>query len=160
MSKLKGRQNVGFIRFVRAALHHHQGIATAADNQVEVALLLLLVGGVDDELAVDSTHAYRGDRSEKRDFRNRQRRGGADEGRDVGRIHTVRGKNRRHDLGVVVVAVGKKWPNGAVDETTDQHLSIRQARFALEKATGNLARSGGLFDEINRQRKEVDARAG
>ena len=44
---------------LRAGLDHHDRVARAGDDQVELRLLELAVGRVDDELAVDPADADR-----------------------------------------------------------------------------------------------------
>ena len=41
----------------RAAFHHHDRVASCGNEQVDVAVLLLVDRGIDDEAAVDATHA-------------------------------------------------------------------------------------------------------
>ena len=48
--------------FLRARLDHHQAVLAAGDDEIELALLALLEGRVDDVLAVDEADADAGDR--------------------------------------------------------------------------------------------------
>ena len=59
--------------FLRAGFDHHEAVLAAGDDQIERALLPLLVGRIDDELAVDLADAHAGDRLLERDARERER---------------------------------------------------------------------------------------
>ena len=48
--------------FLRARLDHDEAIFAAGDDEIELALLALLEGRIDDELAVDETDADARDR--------------------------------------------------------------------------------------------------
>ena len=144
---------------VGAALDHDERAAAAADDEIDVALRLLLGRRVHDELVLDAPHAHGRDRPLEGQRRDGERRRGSDEGRHVRRVLAVGRQHGRDDLRLVAVLLGEERPDRAVDEAADEHLAIREARFALEEAAGNLARRGGLLDEIHRQREEVDARS-
>ena len=49
--------------FIRAAFDHEDGVFRAGDAQIKVGCLDFGVGRVDDELAVDASHAHRADGS-------------------------------------------------------------------------------------------------
>ena len=159
MGVLQGPEDIILVGHVGAAFDHHQRLTAPADHEIHVALCGLLGGRIGDEFFADSTDADGGDRPEEGNLRDGQRSRCADECGDVRRVLTIRRQDGRHDHRVVVVTLGEEGSNGPVDESTDQHLAIRQTRLALEEAAGNLARRGCLLHEVDRQRKEVDTLA-
>ena len=62
-----------FRHFLGARFDHHEAVLAARDDEVEPALLPLLVGRVDDVLAVNLSDAHAGDRLLERDARQRER---------------------------------------------------------------------------------------
>ena len=64
-------------------LDHHDGVARAADDEVELRLLHLAGQRVDHELAVDAADAHGRDRPEEGDLADGQGRGGGDGADDV-----------------------------------------------------------------------------
>src|SRR6185437_7550210 len=96
--------------------------------------------------------------SVERNARERERRGGADDRRNVGIDLGIDRDNRRDDLHVVVKAVGKERPDRPVDETRGQRLLLRRATLALEEATGDLAGGVGLLLIVDGEWKEVLSR--
>ena len=74
----------GFAHFLRACLDHHDAVAGAGDDEVERALLALLVRRVDDVGAVDESDPHAGSRLLERDLRQRQRGRRAGDGQHVG----------------------------------------------------------------------------
>ena len=81
-----------FWHFVRAALDHQDGVFGASQPKVQVGGVYFLEGRVDDELAIDASHAHRAHGSAPRDVRDHDRgRGGVDR-QHVQRIFAVRGQ--------------------------------------------------------------------
>ena len=80
--------------------------------QVDVALLALGEGRVDDELAVDAADADAGDRAGPRDVRDVQRRRGAGHREHVRRVLLVGREDGRDDLRVDAPALGEQRTDG------------------------------------------------
>jgi hypothetical protein len=159
VGELEGPEDIILVGHVGAAFDHHQRLAAPADHEIHVALCGLLGRRIGDEFSADSTEPDGGDRPEKGNLRDGQGSRCADECGDVRCVLAIRRQDGRHDHRVVVVTLGEEGSDGPVDESTDQHFAIRQTRLALEESARNLARRGCLFDEVDRQRKEVDALA-
>ena len=80
-----------------AGLDHHDRVAGARDDEVELRLLELADRGVDDELAVDATDAHGRDRAQERDLADRQRGRRGDRAEDVGVVLLVGREHRQDD---------------------------------------------------------------
>ena len=147
------RQDLG------ARLDHHDGLARAGHDEVELALGELAVRRVGDELAVDAADAHRADRSQERDVADAQRRRGAVERQDVGIVLLVGREDRQDDLDVVVVALREERANRPVGEAHGQDGRLRRARLALDESAGDLARGVHPLLVVDGEREEVGALA-
>ncbi len=103
-----------------AGLDHHDGVASAGDDQVDVRALEVADRGIDHELAVDATNAHRADGAQERDGTDRQGARGRERAEDVGLVLLVRGQDRDHDLDVVLVALGEERPDRPVGQPASQ----------------------------------------
>ena len=114
---------------VGAGLDHHDRVAGAGDDQVEIGLAELAVGRVDDELAADPADAHGADGAVERDLADGERRGGGDRADDVRVVLLVGREDRDHELDVVLVALGEQRADRAVG------LAGRQDRVSRTGAT-------------------------
>ena len=142
-----------------AGLDHRDGLGGAGDDQVELRLLGLLQGRVDDELVAHQADAHGADRAGEGHLREHQRGGRAVEGEDVERVDLVHRQDRRDDLGLVAVALGPQRPDRPVGHARGQGRPVARARLALDEAAGDLARGVHPLLDVHRQREEVRARA-
>ena len=91
-----------------AGLDHHDRVAGAGHDQVELRLLDLAVGRVDDELAADPADPDGADGAGERDLADRQRGRRGDRAEDVGLVLLVGREDRDDELDVVLVALGEE----------------------------------------------------
>ena len=138
-----------------AALDHDDGVVGAADDQVEVRLVALGVGRVEDELAVEPADADRADGRVERDGRAGQGDGGAVDREDVGVVLAVGREDEGDDLRLVVEALRKERPHGPVDQARGQDLFLGRPAFALEPAAGDPARGVGRLAVVDGQRERT-----
>ena len=139
------------------AFHHEELAAETRVKEVDIALRLLLVRGVDDPLAVDAADAHAADRAHERDLGDVQRRRRGVDGEEVGLARAVALDERRVDLNVVVVSVGEERTDRAVAHARREDFLRRGTRFALEEAAGELARGIELLAVFALQREEIDS---
>lgn len=144
----------------RAGLDHHDRVPCAGDDEVELRLGKLAVRGVDHELAADAADAHRRDWALERNLADRQRCRRGEGAQDVGVVLLVRGKDRDHELDVVLVAVREERPNWAVRQAGGKDGRLRGARLALDEATRDLARGIHPLLKIDGEREEVQAGPG
>ena len=143
-----------------ARLDHHDRVARAGDDEVELRVRELAVGRVDDELAVDAADAHGADRAGERDLADRQRGRRGHGAEHVGLVLLVRREDGDDELDVVLVALGEERADRAVGQAGRQGGRLRRARLALDEAAGDLARGVHALLELHREREEVEARAG
>ncbi len=139
-----------------ARLDHHDRVAGAGDDEVELRLLELAVGRVDDELAVDPADAHGADGTRERDLADRQGGRGRDRAEDVGLVLLVGREDRDDQLDVVLVALGEERADGAVGQPGGQGGCLGRARLALDEAARDLARGVHPLLELDGERKEVE----
>ena len=156
---LECRHEVLVADLAGGALHHEELAAQAGVEEVDVALLLLLVRGVDDPLAVDAADADAADRAHERDLADVQRGRGGVDGEEVGLARAVALDQHAVHLHVVVVAVGEQRADRTVAHAGREYLLRGGTRLALEEAAGELARRVELLAVLALEREEVDALA-
>jgi len=145
---------------LRSSLDHHDRVARAGDDEVELRALEVAVGRVDDELAVDPADADRADRAEERDLADRQRRGRGDGPDDVRVVLLIRREDRDDQLDVVLVAVGEQRADRAVGQTRRQDRRLGRPRLALDEPARDLARGVHPLLEVDCVREEVEPGTG
>ena len=134
----------------------HDDVGLVADvNQVEVAFGALVVGRVDDELAVDAADAHRADRAGERDVGEAEGGGGAVHREDVGVVLAVGAEQDGDDLGVVEITLREERPQRAVGHPAGEDFLFGRAAFALEVATGENAGGGGFFLVFHGEREPI-----
>ncbi len=160
MAEQDGLGHDGLGQELGTGLDHHDRVARAGDDQVELRLLELAVGRVDHELAADAADADGPDRAGERDLADRQ--GGRRRHRPehVRQVLLVRRQDRDDELDVVLVALGEERADRPVGQAGGQGGRLRGARLALDEPARDLA--GGVHPllELDRQRKEVEAGSG
>ena len=144
---------------VRAGLDHHDRVARAGDDQVELGVLELAERGVDDELTVDPADAHRGDGAVERDLADRQGRRCGDRADDVGQVLLIGREDRDHELDIVLVALGEERADRPVRLAGCQDRVLGRARLALDEAARDLARGVHALLEVHREGEEVEAGA-
>ncbi len=159
MTKLECCEHLGLGHLLRSALDHHDRTAMTRHDELDVTLLELFGGGVDQQLAFDASDPHRGNWPQEGNFRNGQCGGSADECADVDRAVRVGREHGGSHHRVVVEAVRKQRADRAIDEARVQHFAVREAAFAPEETTGDLARGGKFLDHVYREREKVDPRS-
>ena len=142
-----------------AGLDHHDRVAGAGHDEVDIGVLEVADGGVDHELAVDAADPHGADRAHERDRADRERAGRGKRAEDVGLVLLVRREDRDHDLDVVLVALGEERPDRSVGQAASQDGLLGRPRFALDEAARDLARGVHALFELNCEGKEVQAGA-
>ena len=101
-------ENLHLGDLVGARLHHQDRVFGAGHDQVEVgALQQILLARIDDEVTVDLADPHRADRASERYVGDHQGGGGAVHRQDVVRMDVVDGDRNRHQLRLVVPALGE-----------------------------------------------------
>ena len=149
-------QDLGLGHLVGAALDHQDGLVGTGDDEVHVRRQQLLVGRVDDEVAVDLADADGADGGRVRDIGDHQRGGRAVHRQDVVRVDLVHRQRQVDQLRLTPPALREERAQRAVDHARDQRRLLAGATLALEERAGDLARGVHALLDIHRQRQEVD----
>ena len=146
---------VVFRDLVGAAFQRHNVIRRAGHNEIQVAVIQVAVGRVDDEFAFDPSHADGGERRLHGNVRDMQGRGGADDAQDVVVVLHVRRQHDDGDLRLVEVILGEKGTDGVIDLPPAQDLFLGRWPFSPEPRAGNASRRVHPLAVIHHQRKVV-----
>ena len=149
-------EDLGLGHLVGAALDHQHGLVGTSDHEVHVGGEQLLLGRVDDEVAVDLADADGADGRRVRNVGDHQRGGRAVHRQDVVRVDLVHGEREVDQLRLTPPALGEERTKRAVDHAGDQRRLLAGAALALEERAGDLARGVHALLDIHRQREEVD----
>src|SRR5439155_14044874 len=97
-----------------------------------------------------------GDRAEKKDPRDSERRRRTDQCHDIRIVLHVVAEGGADDLRLVAEAAGEQRADRPVDQARGQHLLLARPTLALEETARDLAGSEGLLLVVDGQREEVD----
>ena len=112
LGKFEGGFEFGLGKFFGTAFDHERFVFGADVDEVEVALGIFVMGGVGDKFTGDATDTDGGDGSGPRDVGDHEGSGGAVESEDIGVVLAVGAEKNGDDLGIVVVALGKRGRRG------------------------------------------------
>ncbi len=134
---------------------HHDGIFGSGDGQIDVGFLLLLLGGVDDELPIDAADVNPGHRAVEGDVADAEGQRGAEHAGHLGRVVEVDAHDGGDDLDLIAKAVGEKRADRAVDQAGGKRGVLAGAPFPAEVAAGDFARGVGFFFIVDGEGEEV-----
>ena len=117
-----GAQHDVFGQFHRFGFDHQHALLGPGDHQVELRILQLAGGGVENVLAVEVPDTSRTDRAVERDARERQRRRHGEHRNDVGIDFRIARHYRRDDLDFVVKAIREQRADRAIDQAAGQRF--------------------------------------
>ena len=139
VSKIEGVEHDLFGQLRRARLDHVDGLGRARDDEVQLALFLLLKVGVEDELAIDASDADGSRRGREGDGGALKRDRGGRQGGDLGRVLLIAGEDGDVNHHVVAHALGEERADRAVGEARVESLDVARTRLTLEKVAGDAA---------------------
>ena len=157
VAELDGLHHGLFRNFLGAGLDHHDAVGGADHHQVQLAVALLVVGGIDDEIAVHLADAHRADGAVKRNVGNAERDRRAVDAGDVGIVGRIGREHHGDDLGLAAEAFGEQRPDGPVDLAAGENFALAGPPFALDEAAGNASGGVGVFAVVDGEGEEVDA---
>lgn len=124
-------------------------------NEVEIALGILVMGGIRDKFARNACDANGGDGSSPRYVGDHEGGGGAVQGKNIRIVLAIGAKKDGDDLSVVKIAFRKEGAKGAIDHPAGEDLFFGRTTFPTEVTSGDAAYSGGFFLIFNGEREEV-----
>ncbi len=152
-----GGEHVVLGDLLGAGLQHGDEGRRAAELEVEVGVVALLVGRVDDELAgLDvAADADAGERALEGHATDGQGGAGAHDRDRVDGVDLVGDERHGDDLDLVAEAVGERRADGSVDHAGRERGLLGGTGLTLEVAARDAADRVHLLDEVDRQREEV-----
>ena len=149
VSGLEGSEEVGLLHFLHLAFHHHDVLFGSSDHEVHVGLLELLEGGIDDELAVDTSHANLRDRSFEGDITASQCCRSGKASQSIRHVHTVGREKDNIHIHFSMIVAGEKWAQSAVHKATSQYLVVICLTLTLRETAGKTSGSKILLSVLN-----------
>jgi hypothetical protein len=160
MRELDGVHHRIFLHFVGARFDHHDAFFGAAHHDVQQALADLRVRGVHHEVAAHQPDAHRRDRTQEGDVGDRQRAGGAVQGRHVRIVLGVGREHERDHLRLVAETFREQRPHRTIDQPGGDDLFFARPALPLDESAGDAPARVGVFAVIDRQGEEINALAG
>ena len=157
LTKGHGGEHVLLGDLLRAGLEHGDEALGAAELEVEVGVVALLVGGVHDELVrvAVTADAHARKRPLEGHAAHGEGGGGGHDADGVDRVDLVGHKRGGDDLDLVAEAGREGRTQRAVNHAGGEGGLLGRARLALEVAAGDAAHGVHLLDEVDGQREEV-----
>ena len=157
LAKLHSGEHVVLGDLLGAGLDHRDEVGRAAQLQVQVGVLALLIGGVDDKLAGlhVAADAHAGKRTLEGHAAERHGQRGAHDVDNVEGVDLVGDERGGDDVHLVAETVREARANRAVDHTGRERGLLAGTALALEVATRDTAGSVHLLVEVDGQREEV-----
>ena len=137
--------------------HHHDVLHGGSHDHVDVRLLHVFDGGVDDVFAIHTAYAYLRDGALEGDVGHGDGRRGGQACQTVGQHVLVTGDQGHDDLRLCVEVFRKERTDGAVHQSGDEDLILGGAGLTTEEAAGNTAKSTVFLLIFHLQRHEVGA---
>ena len=157
LAELHGGEHVLLGDLLGAGLDHGDEVTGARELEVEIGVLALLIGGVDDELAgllvAADTHA--GQRTLERHAADGHGEGGAHDADHVDGVLLIGHEGGGNDLDLVAEAVGEGRADWTVDHASSEGGLLGGTALTLEIAARDAAGSVHLLVEVDGQREEV-----
>ena len=140
-----------------AGLEHADEVAGTGELEVEIGVVTLLVGGVDQQLVgvAVASDAHTGQRALEGHATHGERGTRAHGADDINRIDLVGDQRGGDNLDLVAEAVRERRAQRAVDHAGGEGALLGRTRLALEVTARDAAHGVHLLDEINGQREEV-----
>ena len=160
MGVLDGLEHGVLVHLVGAGLDHDDLVHGAGHGQGQVADAALLIGGVDDDLAVHQAHLDAADGAVPGDLGHSRHQRRADHAGDLGAAVGVQAHDGHGDAHIVAHLLGEQGAHGAVHHAAGQDGPLAGTALAAHKAAGDAAGGVQLFLILHAQGEEVDALPG
>ena len=151
-------EHFSLLHLVHFAFHHHNVLIRCTHHDVNVSLLQLLKGGVDDKPSVDACHAHLRDRSAEGNVGDSQRRRCCQSSQRVGHIDAVGREQDDVDVHLRVIIVREEGAQYAVHQARSQDLVVRGLTLSARKATGETPEGRILLFVVHLKGHEIRAR--
>ena len=137
-----------------ATLDHDDRLVVPGDDEIHVAELELLEGGIQHPVSLESADTDARQRARKRDLRRVQRKRCRDDREHVGVILLIRGDDEDVDLHFVLEPLGEHGTDRTVDDSRRQYFAVARPALTFDEAAGDLAGRVRLLAVFDEERKE------
>ena len=157
MTGTDGAHHGLLIDLVGTGLDHDDFFLAGCKGQGEVAVLALLLRGVQHDLAIHQTDKDTGDGAVPRNVRHSDGQRSAVHAGDLCGAVGVKAHDSHRDADIVAHVLGEKRADGAVHNAGGQDGMLTGAAFAAHKAAGDAACGVELLLKLNAQGEEINA---
>ena len=157
LAEFHSSEHVVFGDLLGASLDHGNKVRRTAELKIEIGVLALFVGGVDDKLAslFIATDADAGKRTLERNAAHRHGKRCTHDVDDVKGVFLIGHKRSGDNVNLVAESIGEARADGTVDHARGKGGLLGRTTLALEITTGNTSGGVHLLVEVHRQREEV-----
>ena len=153
-------QHYFFAEQIGLRFNHKHSIFCTGHNEVQPGILQLTGSGIKNIFVIDISYPCCTDRSVKRHTGKRDRRRGANQGRNVSVNFRVRRHQGRNNLDLVHESFRKQRPDRAVNEAAGQGFFFGRASFTFEETARYATCCIEFFLVVDSQRKKRASRIG
>ena len=157
---LDGIEHGVLVHLVGTGLDHHDLVHGGGNGQGQVAHLALLLGGVQDDLAVHQAHLNTADGAVPGDLRHSGDQRRTDHTGDLRAAIGVQAHHGHGDADIVAHLLGEQRAHGAVHHAAGQDGALTGAALTAHKAAGDAACGVELFLILHVQGEEIHTFAG
>ena len=126
-----------------------------SDERMEMGLIKLGNGGIDNELTTNPPDTHARQRIIKGNIGDSHGRRSADDAQDIGIVFLVGGKNHHVNLHFIAESLREQRAQRAVDHPRRENLLFRRPAFTFEESAGDLPRRVGLLAIIDLQGEKI-----
>ncbi len=157
---IDGLNHLRLRNLICSGFDHDHFLPGGCNGQVQVAVLPLFLGGIDDKHAVNHPHLGHGTGTVEGDVRNAGCNRGAQHGHQLRAAFRVHAHYHVVQCHVIAVILRKQRAHGPVNDTAGQNRILAGLALSLVEAAGNLPHSIHLLLKFHTQGKEIDSLPG
>ena len=142
-------------KLICTSLNHHYCITGTSNSQVEIRLLTLFYGRIDNELTINTAYTHASNWSKERNIRYSQCTGCTNHSCNLWSIIMLNRKNGSYNLNIISEALREQRANRTVDKTAAENCRLARTSFSLYKSARNLSYGVHLLFIIYCKREKV-----
>ena len=157
MTGTDGAHHGLLVDLVGTGLDHDDLFLAGGQRQGEVAVLALLLRGVQHDLAVHQTDKHAGDGAVPRNVRHGNGQRGTVHAGDFGRAVGVKAHDSHRDADIVAHILGEQRADRTIDHAGGEDGMLAGAALTAHEAAGDAACGVELLLKLNAQGEEINA---
>jgi len=160
MCHVDGFDHFSFRDFIGSGFDHDDLFTGGRHCQVQIAVLPLLLGRIENEFSVNQAYLCHCAGSGKRNVGNAGCDSGTKHSHQLGAAGRIYGKHQVIQGYIISVILREQRAHGTVDNTARQNGVLAGLSLSFIEASGNLSYGIQLFFIFNAQREEINSFSG